>query len=155
MNSKRREQLISLLANRDGWYCFYCRKPLLAPKDGDPLRWSMWFEGWQAEFGACPATLEHIKPRSEGGSDDLDNLLLACGLCNSRRGVKTYYIYQAEMLLWCDDHRAELERYGYWSVVSPPPPPQALEYWEQTGESRHWHPDQWERLVAPVRSYSS
>jgi hypothetical protein len=30
-------------------------------------------------------TIDHIKPRSLGGSDDLDNLALACSRCNQRR----------------------------------------------------------------------
>lgn len=31
-------------------------------------------------------TLEHVTPRSEGGSDERDNLAMACHACNSRRG---------------------------------------------------------------------
>ena len=32
------------------------------------------------------ATIEHIKPRSQGGSDGLSNLAAACGPCNRSRG---------------------------------------------------------------------
>lgn len=31
------------------------------------------------------ATIEHLTPRSEGGTDELANLALACKLCNSSR----------------------------------------------------------------------
>lgn len=31
-------------------------------------------------------TLDHIKPRSKGGTHDADNLRVACASCNSRRG---------------------------------------------------------------------
>ncbi|WP_420873464.1 HNH endonuclease [Novosphingobium resinovorum] len=34
-------------------------------------------------------TIEHITPRSEGGSDDLDNLVLAHRICNQRRAQAT------------------------------------------------------------------
>ena len=33
-------------------------------------------------------TLEHILPKSQGGSDEMDNLAAACAHCNSRRGTK-------------------------------------------------------------------
>lgn len=32
------------------------------------------------------ATLEHVIPRSKGGTDDADNLSISHQLCNSRRG---------------------------------------------------------------------
>lgn len=32
------------------------------------------------------ATLEHIKPRSLGGTDDYENLAISHGRCNARRG---------------------------------------------------------------------
>jgi 5-methylcytosine-specific restriction endonuclease McrA len=32
------------------------------------------------------ATIEHLTPKSQGGTDDLANLVLACKLCNSSRG---------------------------------------------------------------------
>ncbi len=34
------------------------------------------------------ATLEHIKPLSDGGSSHLDNLAISHGVCNSRRHAK-------------------------------------------------------------------
>ena len=34
-------------------------------------------------------TIDHIHPRSEGGSDDLDNLQLLCAACNSTKGDRT------------------------------------------------------------------
>jgi 5-methylcytosine-specific restriction endonuclease McrA len=35
------------------------------------------------------ATLEHIRPRTDGGSDDLANLGLAHGRCNHEKGRRT------------------------------------------------------------------
>jgi 5-methylcytosine-specific restriction endonuclease McrA len=31
------------------------------------------------------ATIEHIRPRSEGGNNDLRNLEIACAKCNNER----------------------------------------------------------------------
>ena len=33
------------------------------------------------------ATIEHVQPRSLGGADDYSNMVMACNLCNSQRGV--------------------------------------------------------------------
>ena len=35
------------------------------------------------------ATLEHIKPLSEGGSSHLENLAISHGACNNRRHIKS------------------------------------------------------------------
>jgi len=34
-------------------------------------------------------TIDHIRPQSAGGSDDVDNLALACRNCNERRGNRS------------------------------------------------------------------
>lgn len=34
------------------------------------------------------ATVEHIVPRTHGGSDSLDNLAIACGRCNGAKGIR-------------------------------------------------------------------
>jgi 5-methylcytosine-specific restriction endonuclease McrA len=34
--------------------------------------------------------IEHIKPRKEGGRDQLSNYALACGLCNLRKGASLW-----------------------------------------------------------------
>ena len=36
--------------------------------------------------------IEHILPRARGGSDDEDNLWLACRLCNNAKGVGRPYV---------------------------------------------------------------
>jgi 5-methylcytosine-specific restriction endonuclease McrA len=49
---------------------------------------------WQRRCAYCgkaniPLQVEHIIPRSRGGSDRVDNLTLACESCNQRKGSQT------------------------------------------------------------------
>jgi 5-methylcytosine-specific restriction endonuclease McrA len=49
---------------------------------------------WRWRCGYCgknglPLQLEHIIPKSRGGSDRVDNLALACEACNTRKGKRT------------------------------------------------------------------
>lgn len=37
------------------------------------------------EFSPQPFTIEHIIPKSKGGTDDLENLALACSACNNSK----------------------------------------------------------------------
>lgn len=64
-------------AYRDGeaWIgkCLHCGGHLVIGLDGEPV---------------SRATIEHILPRSHGGTDDLDNLGLACARCNSQKGIR-------------------------------------------------------------------
>ncbi|EDX74487.1 HNH endonuclease domain protein [Coleofasciculus chthonoplastes PCC 7420] len=39
----------------------------------------------QARFSPDPFSIEHITPRSKGGTDENDNLALACQGCNNRK----------------------------------------------------------------------
>ena len=43
--------------------------------------------GCQVMFPFRNMTVDHVVPRSKGGSDHLDNLQLLCGACNSAKGV--------------------------------------------------------------------
>lgn len=39
----------------------------------------------RADFGHFPFVVEHIIPKSRGGTDELDNLAFACGFCNGAK----------------------------------------------------------------------
>lgn len=68
----KRRRLIKLL-RRDGFNCHICKKPL----------------NLRAEYNAWDQpSLDHIIPRSEGGSHKLENLKLAHRMCNSVRGSR-------------------------------------------------------------------
>lgn len=58
-----RIMVIECLSRRDGSHCCYCCIPL----------------------GQETATLEHIVPKSHGGTRAIFNLALACSRCNNRR----------------------------------------------------------------------
>ncbi len=60
------------LRTRDGDFCHYC---------GDP-------------FELHNLTIDHVKPRCRGGSNEPSNLVLACRMCNEAKGemtVQTFY----------------------------------------------------------------
>lgn len=40
----------------------------------------------------APIEIDHIIPRVQGGSDDIENLCLACPFCNRFKGVQTHGI---------------------------------------------------------------
>lgn len=42
------------------------------------------------------ATIEHVRPISRGGSNDLSNLRLSCSPCNYDRGVRDFDEFQRE-----------------------------------------------------------
>lgn len=67
------EDLAAIFERTDG-YCPYC---------GKKLSWSNYGDldargGWE---------VDHVKPRSEGGGDDLENLVPADG-CNREKGTR-------------------------------------------------------------------
>lgn len=59
---------------RDNFTCSYCGTVL---KDAP----------------ASELTLDHLTPRSEGGDNKSENLILACRSCNSARGAKAWREY--------------------------------------------------------------
>lgn len=71
------QTLADRIAARDGgWRCHYCSGALFSTKDPMPY--------WPSEGRTIP-TIDHKLPRSRGGTDALDNLVLACNKCNARK----------------------------------------------------------------------
>ena len=58
---------------RDGWTCQLCSEPV--DVGADPL--SDWYP-----------SLDHVVPRSRGGSDEFENLQCAHRICNSKKGAR-------------------------------------------------------------------
>jgi 5-methylcytosine-specific restriction endonuclease McrA len=74
-NNKR---VVQELIDRDGTKCHYCGCELV-------FKYSGYVENGYS--------IDHVKAKAMGGSEDLDNLLLACRSCNSRKGSRDYAIY--------------------------------------------------------------
>lgn len=53
--------------------CIHCHAKLTLYADGRPLGGT---------------TLEHIVPKNHGGTDDVENLAIACARCNSEKGLR-------------------------------------------------------------------
>lgn len=70
LNSRRRKTKRKKLRERDGDLCWICRR-------------AMDFKG--SAVGPEFATIDHVLPRSQGGSHDIDNLRLAHRRCNLAR----------------------------------------------------------------------
>lgn len=71
MAGPRRDQKLAVW-QRDGFQCVYCRKVVDIPSPD--ISQSIW------------ATVDHVIPRSKGGSNDKKNLVTACFPCNLRKG---------------------------------------------------------------------
>ncbi len=61
LNAEQRK----VVAERAGYCCEYCYS--------------------QLRFSPDPFSIEHVLPRSSGGTDEMDNLALACQGCNNRK----------------------------------------------------------------------
>jgi len=72
--------LLYALAGREGWWCHYCRQPLIRPD----------YPPHEQDIGAVEAHVDHVVPRAHGGSDAFGNRVLACGDCNRRKGTRSY-----------------------------------------------------------------
>lgn len=70
MGAKVKRRRIRQLLERDGDCCQLCKAPIeLTLQRDDPMA----------------VTLDHLIPRSRGGSNSVDNLRLAHRICNQRR----------------------------------------------------------------------
>ena len=57
--------------------CFYCGYPFAPP--GSNLRLPLEYD----------LVADYLTPRSRGGTDQRENLVMACVLCNSKKGTRT------------------------------------------------------------------
>lgn len=74
-----RALLLVAAEERDGPLCCYCKVPTVVdPIEGERFR---------------ERTLDHVIALSQGGKDELANVVLACRSCNSRKGRRPQYQY--------------------------------------------------------------
>ena len=87
-----RKALLCELALEYGWVCWYCNLPLHYKAVEHH------YLGSRVESKDVIIHIDHIIPRSAGGTDDFKNLALACEFCNRAKldmNVETY-------LTWLD-----------------------------------------------------
>lgn len=72
LGSTRRRRLFRTLRVRDGDFCCWCKRRMI-------------FEEAFRSSHPWAASIEHIIPRSAGGSNEKENLKLACRQCNTTR----------------------------------------------------------------------
>lgn len=71
----KRIKILDKLCKRFGKKCWYCSTPFTNYKEVE---------------------IDHIVPRSKGGTDDIENLAVACRMCNQAK----YYFDLDEFLDW-------------------------------------------------------
>lgn len=69
---------IHYLGMRDGWSCEYCGVELTTKTNPNGT----------VLAGKRFATRDHIIPTALGGANTLFNMVLACGPCNRRKGIR-------------------------------------------------------------------
>jgi 5-methylcytosine-specific restriction endonuclease McrA len=74
MKAPRRKALFEAIFRRDGGRCAYCGVPVRRLRKGLSRAGDL-------------ATLDHVRPRSQGGRLEEGNLVLACRACNNARGT--------------------------------------------------------------------
>ncbi len=86
MNVDEKTRRTARLDREQGGCCYYCKYPLrFLPKYGKPDEGICEGDNWRSWRAARTATLDHIVPRSQGGRNELENLVLACHWCNGFR----------------------------------------------------------------------
>lgn len=79
ISSRRRRAKFQTLAARDGKVCWYCGKVLV-------FGFELGEDNPQPDHDPRPiATIDHLRPISQGGSNENHNLILACRPCHNER----------------------------------------------------------------------
>ena len=95
----------AFLGARDGWVCHYCHCNLSTVMDKQQTVIAVNLYEHKvityAEFQSmlatvnpsrCPSpTIDHKLPQADGGTHDIDNLVLCCGDCNSEKSARFTY----------------------------------------------------------------
>lgn len=79
----RRKLLRKTLRERDGDNCHYCGGTMSFKEVDVP----------------SSATIEHIECQFDGGTDDMENLVLACKACNNTRSRIPYRIFRESRIV--------------------------------------------------------
>lgn len=106
----------AILAKRDGGYkCAYCGRKLVPPGtshknvtyyDRRPVPTLVTLADGRTKVGTryeydmkagyARGSVDHVHPRSKGGTDELSNLVLCCEGCNSAKGARPPYKWRTQ-----------------------------------------------------------
>lgn len=90
-----RERIAWKLSERFGWCCWYCNLPL-RPVDADSRLQKN--KNSSVLVRQLATHIDHIIPKVAGGTDDIDNLALACECCNRAK----FNLHVDFFLAWLD-----------------------------------------------------
>ncbi len=72
---------------------------------------------WNNECAYCGSdtdlTLDHIVPRSRGGSNHTTNVLCACTKCNASKSHTEWIIWYIEQSFFTEDRREAIEKWMF------------------------------------------
>lgn len=96
---------------------------LLRERDGDNCRYCGKIVNWSDRKGPNGGTYDHITPITSGGKEIMENLVVCCRSCNSRKGARTPQ--QAGMMLLSSANQAGIstESSRNQDIPSPSPSP--------------------------------
>jgi 5-methylcytosine-specific restriction endonuclease McrA len=84
--------------------CLHCNSRLTVSAAGEPMG---------------SVTIEHILPRHHGGTDDIENLALACARCNTEKGVRHDLRKASDPRLQAVVERLQERRRARWRDPAP------------------------------------
>lgn len=98
------------IAARDGaWECHYCGIGLVVPGSADVPGPYVRIGGYTVSTGLERPVVDHVTPQQRRfwlkETHQLENLVLACRMCNARKKAKPYDRFLAEITSWCRAHR--------------------------------------------------
>lgn len=93
ISSEKKEEIRARLYKRDGWQCHYCQIPFVVFEELTPDVMGC----YRIPQDKAVACVDHILSQSLGGTNALENLVLACSRCNSLKGQKLYAEFVVKM----------------------------------------------------------
>ena len=148
------EEIEKEVIKRDGYFCKYCRIPVITSKVRknlreyypEALRWGSKNGEKHIAFLAMKLYLDHIIPRAVGGENVVENLVVACGPSNSAKGDYTLGELGVANPL---DEPVDSEQYSEswekeWET-------DLNRYWKKY-RKRNWDKEQWDGLTRVFRT---
>ena len=139
---------------RDGYFCKYCRIPVIASgvrKElrkfyPETLRWGPINEEQHSAFQAMRLYPDHIMPQAVGGENVVENLVVSCGPCNSAKYKYTLIeLGLANPLNEPTDSEQYSKSWGNeWKI-------ELNRYWKKY-QKINWDKEQWDGLARVFRT---